>query len=459
MSWLASSSVRQHVAARDMMIRDDASATRNAHARASALQRASHLGITGTIGEPIQTLWRSAPSADETLALQLLSRAADQRVFSEHRTWGQLSTALTWLERFKSVFPNRVLFTQACDASQVSELQAAQYNDQTFELYQEFVRSSGKMRGEGEVTGRVVGQYASVLRAFVSKQTHMQLLDRRVHVRSRDQLRDMQWEDGPAGNRTLELGLRGEHLSALAVIPGFVQSNELRWRTLITSHNLLLRGGDAGLPDRTAFVPRLFALHGIAWKHVSFPRGRLVIGVIGCKDSNANRRRWPQTVPPRRALPDGRSDQLCAATATWRAFTSALTSGFFCAACCACVREPEHLCSTCGDKPLFAIPDGTPVRTTHVHTWVCEAAAALGLDPAKFGGKSCRIGGAEDLRSLVGTAAASRLLAERGRWCSEVKFIYGRPSLAEMGRVSRGLADVRDPDLESVIPGWIQPTR
>jgi hypothetical protein len=52
-------------------------------------------------------------------------------------------------------------------------------------------------------------------------------------------------------------------------------------------------------------------------------------------------------------------------------------------------------------------------------------AKAAGIPPEAVGGKLFRIGGATDVRDVLG-AAAERTLKDRGRWGSDVAYVYGR---------------------------------
>ena len=82
-------------------------------------------------------------------------------------------------------------------------------------------------------------------------------------------------------------------------------------------------------------------------------------------------------------------------------------------------------------------------------------AKALGLDPSEFGGKSFRIGGATDLRSLLG-ADSERIIKQRGRWHSDVALAYQRALARQHLSASSAVADVDESDLEALCPGWAQ---
>ena len=85
-------------------------------------------------------------------------------------------------------------------------------------------------------------------------------------------------------------------------------------------------------------------------------------------------------------------------------------------------------------------------------------ASWAGLDAASVGGASLRIGGATDLYARYGGASA-RVIKERGRWDSDIHFVYARPSATAHLAASREVGDACDVDLEAAFPEWSQPTR
>ena len=85
-----------------------------------------------------------------------------------------------------------------------------------------------------------------------------------------------------------------------------------------------------------------------------------------------------------------------------------------------------------------------------------ELASFIGLDPLSFGGKSFRTGGATHIAALLGETGKARL-KKRGRWASDVAFIYER-ALAEPDlSLSASLGDAVGRDLEGILGGWAQP--
>ena len=72
--------------------------------------------------------------------------------------------------------------------------------------------------------------------------------------------------------------------------------------------------------------------------------------------------------------------------------------------------------------------------------------AMLGIPAAEIGGKCWRIGGATELRAMLGDGS-QQLIKERGRWASDVAQVYQRASLEmqlEMSAAMMGAAGRRD---------------
>eukprot|EP00965_Chrysotila_dentata_P144045 4758378-Pleurochrysis_carterae.AAC.1 len=83
-------------------------------------------------------------------------------------------------------------------------------------------------------------------------------------------------------------------------------------------------------------------------------------------------------------------------------------------------------------------------------------AAAVGLDPPEFGGKCWRIGGATDLRDLMGEGGRA-FIKQRGRWQSDVASVYQRAIVDAQLEASAGIGDAAGVELEAVCAGWAQP--
>eukprot|EP00965_Chrysotila_dentata_P192104 6174976-Pleurochrysis_carterae.AAC.1 len=83
-------------------------------------------------------------------------------------------------------------------------------------------------------------------------------------------------------------------------------------------------------------------------------------------------------------------------------------------------------------------------------------AASIGLDPEEFGCKGWRIGGATDLRDILGDSGKAEI-SLRGRWESDVAQVYQRAVVDGQLRTSAGMANASGSDLEALCAGWSQP--
>lgn len=84
-------------------------------------------------------------------------------------------------------------------------------------------------------------------------------------------------------------------------------------------------------------------------------------------------------------------------------------------------RVREVLPSARGTAPLFAHVEGVAITTSQVAAAVRKAALAAGERPADFDARALRIGGATDLYHLFDAAEVERIIADRGRWTSDIK--------------------------------------
>eukprot|EP00965_Chrysotila_dentata_P203744 6181923-Pleurochrysis_carterae.AAC.1 len=81
-------------------------------------------------------------------------------------------------------------------------------------------------------------------------------------------------------------------------------------------------------------------------------------------------------------------------------------------------------------------------------------AAACGMDPKDFAGKSWRIGGATDLRDILGEAGKAQIQT-RGRWGSDVAAVCQRATVDRQLEVNAGMAESTGQDLEAMLAGWV----
>ena len=132
--------------------------------------------------------------------------------------------------------------------------------------------------------------------------------------------------------------------------------------------------------------------------------------------------------------------------------------------CRYCARQPGQLRfggnppTSCkrANTPLFVHAQGASYCTEDVRQMGKRMAEAVGIPPECVGGKLFRIGGATDMRDRLGDAGM-RVTKERGRWGTDVAFVYQRALLRDQLDASGTVADADAADLEAVVAGWVQP--
>lgn len=399
--------------------------------------------------------WAEEPPATERHTLRRLREAAAWRVASALRHEegpGQLQTGLRWFSRFRAALPSRVPFMEHRWAG---DLQAAAYNEETFQLFAEFIRQHGSVRAghTGEVVSAAsISAYVSAVRAYRSRDVGYNLLIKEGNQRLPNLLRHMRREDGPAGQRELSRALTSKHLRALAERADFDKTSAagvLRWAVLVVGHNLLLRGGELGTTDDAAFDSRYgLTLADVEWHSPGADtRGYEVasVNVVPIKDTHANRRRVPCLIqrvdlrPRSVPTPEGVKCPWEALRRLWLARMQQVSA---------------HAASV---TPMFAKTDGAAVRTTDVLAYIRQAATALSLPAGDFDARALRIGGATDLLDMFGPAEAERFIKSRGRWATDIGNIYARPSVDTEMAASAALSRADGTDMEAFRNGYVMP--
>lgn len=365
---------------------------------------------------------------------------------------GQLQTGLRWFSRFRQAIPSRVPFVAHRWAG---DLQAAAYNEETFQLFGEFIRQHGSVRTghSGEtVSAAAISAYISAIRAYRSREVGYNLLVKEGNQRLPNMLRHMRREDGPAGQRELSRALTAKYLRMLAERPDFDKSSPegmLRWAVLLVGHNLLLRGGEIGSTDDADFDPRYgLTLGDLKWHEPGADtRGYEVVSVnvSPIKDTHANRRRVPCLIQRTNLLPRAVSPQAedkCPWGALWMLWQARMR-----------VVSPHAASVT----PLFARANNKALRTADVVAFIRQAAQALQLPAGTFDARALRVGGATDLLDVFGPADAEKFIKGRGRWATDIGNIYARPSVDTEMAASSALARADGSDMEAFRSGYVMP--
>ena len=436
--------------------------------RSAIAARIQALGLSDRLHEAPPGWLEGAPAAEVEAGAVLLSALRQQAAaagVSDDRLW----TALNWLDSFKAVFPNRILFLPLGGANHYAN---AVHNEETFGMIFEFIRVSGSKKGAGKaVTSKVISGYISAIRTQASLGAGYRLYDERFAVELPRNAKYHRRVDGPAAVRKLRRGVRAQHFAAAARagFDRFTAPGIRRWARALTSHNLMLRGGEPGVVEGnewradaghmswasvTWLAAAAYAKVGwramVEWlvsaasnSEARYPAVRIFVQPI--KDGDATLRPVPLLIRRRQraCVPIG-NDPLCT-------FDALLTLFMLDAD----VLPPDHWHHT----PLFSeSAGGNAVDTAVVREDARAIAKSAGLDVSEVGSTSFRIGGAEDHYDVLGPGSEN-VIRERGRWHSDIHEIYQRCSATAHLSLSAALGDATGISLEALGDGWAQPGR
>ena len=435
---------------------------RGLEATASVRARAEALGLLGRLDAPdVAAPADAAAGGEYTAALErrLLERAAE--AWDTPRT----ATALTWAEDFVRA-TRRDLFIPA-NGSQTDI--GRRWNRRTLDLLEAHIVSSPPLgRTKGEHTSiDVARSYSGAIYTLRCREAEYDVAPANLsYIAPLAAKTTRRQQPLPSGSRELGVGIRAVHISAAAAAGFDRQSRrgKQRWGALVGSHNLLLRGGEIGIPDNARPEPRrVLSGSRFAWQLATREtRGRpwLIVWVVPIKDPHGKLPAHPCPVARRHDGPFG-ADPLCpydALAAVWwqRMFDDEPfpTDMHGCPLPGWWQREaaPDRLAA-----PLFCGNSGAAWTTADSRALYCDVATAAGLDPTGVGGKAARIGGATDSRDVLGPSSLLTI-QRRGRWCSIVGRIYERETVSAQLDLSCRVGDAVSQSLEEACTGWVQPT-
>ena len=223
----------------------------------------------------------------------------------------------------------------------------------------------------------------------------------------------------------------------------------------IVAHSLLARGGELGRVDGKEFSPK----RGLTWGNVSWhaigdlhpTHPALTVHLHSAKDVDGRLPRVPLPIRRRSQEKEPVADPLCAydlLRALWLEDVRVLGEG-------AALAAPIFRRTARGGV-------GGAYSTTDIRRIARAVAGAAGENPDDFGAHSFRIGGASDVKDLFDASAAGleeakRMLKKRGRWRSDIAFIYSRASLDVSLEMSVRLASVDGRDVEGAFAAWAEP--
>ena len=425
--------------------------------RADLLRWAAELGIAGDLDDGDDPL-----SAAGESALSRRLRADVRTRASETLDLGRLRTALGWADDFKAATQRVPLFRPL---SFEGDLASMRYNQATLDALAEYIRQQGsKQRGRGAtslVSSDTIQSYIGVLRILRGAEAGYAVTSKAVNVTAPAALKRMRQVDTPAGERVLERAMRASMLRQLAE-SSFDRTSPLgtmRWAAALLAHNMVLRGGEIGVVTKVAFdSARDIVLGSVDIREPCAESDGcrwMTIDITAIKDGDARNRTVPMPLRRRSNVGALGADPMCTYDAVLTLMRQHLGQ----------TPVAGRVSGAAALRPMFTRRWPAPPharsnewRTIETNELAKEMAAALGLDASEFGGKSFRIGGATDIAATVGMEAAERLLKERGRWKSDVAFIYKRALMTDHLRLSAGMADAQGRDLEAMCAGWSQPS-
>ena len=443
-------------------LRDRPTDFRREARRDEVMRWASDAGLTGVHERPAD-VFVGQPGDEELRNLRAL-RAASYRVAHESVDPDRLRTAIRHWRLFREELPSRQPFVPLSGPGSLGVFEADQYNSETLELFQSSIISRGSLqpgRLAEAIDTKTAAGYVSAIRAFVSRDGGVQMRSERCNIRPRAIQRCVRRTRGPTATRRRRIGIRAIHLRAADAEGSFDRDStwakRRRWCAAVVGHQLVARGAELGRADGQA----LSRTRGLRWRNIewhgigSLSRTHLALTVHLCaaKDVEGGGQRFPLLVRRRAAgvTPLEVEDHMCAydlLLAAWR-------------------EDVEQLGETAAlERPIFrrGCTDGDEhaFKTSTMLSIAREVAEAAGLDPSDVGGHSFRIGGATDFRDLYdntseGLAEARRVLMARGRWKSDIAFIYVRTSADTALEASARVADVDTRDVEAMFAGWAQP--
>ena len=439
---------------------------------ASNEQRIAAAGLTFGAPAAQLTRWQQPPSASQQQWVDQLDDRATVRVRTARMqsSTKRQSTALGVYEDFLGYARGIIPFTPLQHAG---DLAGSWHNERALMRYTLFARETRWIKSS------TVSAYTSSLKGIVELEFKGPLLAVGPGA-SGKQLRllhlQMRREDGPSGERTLGLPLRMEHIRRICALTGFDRRSRLGCMRHALRHAMLqamLRPGEAGTVSGQPFQAALHIVCGppsLLWKtarQARVPTPVVILMVAAIKDVVAKRKRTPNVIaasspaaePQRAAAINGQPLQLTQEddpTCPYQAIENWYV-----------VRKAELVSQghNPSEHPLFVGPTGEAVTSSEVSSWVDQDVTSLGLNAADYRGNAWRIGAATDLLGAPGNdqgpeitvEAATAIIKQRGRWWSDIYQIYSRWSVTMHATASRAITAARGIDMETLIPGFVQP--
>ena len=410
--------------------------------------------------------WRTAPSAAELRLVQSLESAVEVRVRAATDP-STLATAESYLERFALATPSRLLFRKRGGAD---DADAYAHNNQTFELLREFIRVHGSIapgqRGR-TLPADTISKYVGALSEALTITLRGPLASVEGLGRKRRLQKSWLLEDGPkaADRATQRLAFRGRHFKQVATsaFDRRTPHGQYRWTVGLVSWQCLLRPGEPGQGSggKPWDPPRGLKLSDVTWwsaHQTDDGRPAVVLNILPIKDKDGRSQRHPCPISALSACPTPGGDACCTYSNFWQHWLA--RREVVCREHPRCTGQSGRFCHRCSTAPLFASPtSGLTWRTPDGLALVRDMCMSVGMDPDLHVGYSLRIGGASDLEESLGSERAEAVTRQRGRWRSDIHNIYRRTTPREQLDASAAMLHAAGHTVESLLPGWVQPTR
>jgi hypothetical protein len=431
--------------------------------------RAEALGLCGPLGKRRADVWEGRLDEAERgqgAALVDELRAGIRRRVMRGADLGRVGTALSWFADFR----RDTTRTPFLPLEHAGDISSSVYNAESLELLAEYMRLRGSRKSwqkGGAISADHIQATVATVRLLRSAEAHYGIIAESADTALSALYKDMRKDEGPKGERKESRAFRASHFRVL-MSSGHDRTTprgKREWCIALVAHNLLLRGGEVGRTTTKAFdCARDLTLTSVILRAACRESGGrlwLIVWVVSIKDPSVRFRAVPLPIMQRRSC-----SELCAYTALkdhveqrWRQVPACAGACAWCKPTAGSPRpggKPPATCSR-ANTPLFQLEDGSAYRTQDVRDLGARMAEGAGIPPETVGGKLFRIGGATDVRDALGLQAAERTLKDRGRWGSDVAFVYGRANMRDQLHASVAIGDADAREVEQMVEGWVQP--
>ena len=245
---------------------------------------------------------------------------------------------VTALRHFRSflVETGRVAFHSArgdrpCDSER--------YNRETLDLFQQWVRRNVRKPCGAALKQDTIAGYSGAIRVFLNREARCDMAPPSTNVAMPSVHKTWRREDGPSGARQLMRGLRASHIfewrrqSAVgaAMAPAGSTEELERGAVALTSHNLLLRGGEPGKQTNAPIDPqRVITWGSVEWlapREESQGLPWCIMAVVPIKDMGMRKKAYPCPIQRRHDWPLG-ADLMCTYDALARFYWARAMPGY-----------------------------------------------------------------------------------------------------------------------------------